>query len=138
MKLVQDATRSKRPIPTADEQDLRDQSERIQQEQEVIDRLNLLILAKETDPHYRAVLENSKARIEELKTKIVALPSKAEISALLIRAEMTGQYNERLVLTREIISDKTQIVQKENWIRQALSRLKDLTQKLGKERNAGS
>ncbi len=127
---------SRRPIREYEEVDLQKMTAQIAAEKNMLDDLRLTIEAKETNPEYQRVLLDSQKRLEEIAQKCMALPVRAD--NLLIRAEMIGQYNERKLLTEELLCGKKLVAKKESWITRALRRVENLAAKLRKESDARS
>lgn len=116
MSTVNDATRSKRPIKSNnDGSQGKEMADIIAQQhavEEVIERLESLINAKETNPQYKIVLQHSRARLDDIARFNMSVP----VDQVMKHAEIVGQYNERIKIVEELMNDRRELDKQKSYL----------------------
>lgn len=68
---------------------------------EELERMDEYIAAMQESPRYKLIVERSAQRLEEITRKNIEV----DPSDLLAHAEIIGQYNERLLITQELLGE---------------------------------
>ena len=112
MNTIIDNSKSKRPIPTTTQRDFQAWNYEAGKVEEFIEEMEALIVAKETNPEYQKVLKDSKDRIISIAIRAMEIDPK-DSHAL---AEVRGQFNERLFLTKELANVKETTERKKTYL----------------------
>jgi hypothetical protein len=126
MKQVLDATKSKRPIAEYDIPDIERLQKAIQALADTIEDQETYTQILESDPAWAEIIEKSRIRMVEIAIKRMSV----DVSDTLRHASIVGQYNERLLLTNELISAKKEIERRNNWLVRLRTRLSGLTERV--------
>jgi hypothetical protein len=126
MKQVLDATKSKRPIAEYDIPDVERLQKAIQVLADTIEDQETYTQILESDPAWAEIIEKSRIRMVEIAIKRMSV----DVSDTLRHASIVGQYNERLLLTNELISAKKEIERRNNWLVRLRTRLSGLTERV--------
>ena len=126
MKQVLDSTKSKRPIAEYDIPDIERLQKAIQALADTIEDQETYTQILESDPAWAEIIEKSRIRMVEIAIKRMSIP----VDETLRHASIVGQYNERLLLTNELISAKKEIERRNNWLVRLRTRLSGLTERV--------
>jgi len=126
MKQVLDSTKSKRPIAEYDIPDIERLQKAIQSLADTIEDQETYTQILESDPAWAEIIEKSRIRMVEIAIKRMSV----DVSDTLRHASIVGQYNERLLLTNELISAKKEIERRNNWLVRLRTRLSGLTERV--------
>lgn len=125
MKQTVDATKSRRPVYEMEAGDVEQLTKLIDAQCLRVEELELDIEIREKDPEWAKIVAESKQRLMEIALKNIQI----DVSDTLRHAEIVGQFNERLRLTRELLFAKKEVVTKRNWLAQLRRRLSELTER---------
>lgn len=131
MAIVNDRTKSKRPIRQDDISDLPAWQKRSEEIEHQINEIERVIQSKEDSPDYQKMLSESKARMIDIALKAMAVDLTSN-GSLFILAEMRGQFNERLVLTGELAKLRKEVEEKTTLLKRINSKIAEWTDKLMK------
>ncbi|MCF7853632.1 MAG: hypothetical protein K9N51_02450 [Candidatus Pacebacteria bacterium] len=126
MKQVIDATKSKRPITEFEIPDIETLQKFIQSLSDTIEDQETYAQILENDPAWAEIVNKSRMRLVEIAIKRMSV----DVSDTLRHASIVGQYNERLLLTNELISAKKEIETRNNWLVRLRTRLSVLTERV--------
>jgi len=122
---------SKRPVRKKKVETTEQIEKEIDKLEKRIETLRLSVEAKEEDPRYLALVKESRDRMMEIAIKAMGIP----VDHTLEHAELVGQFNERLRLTRELAFAKSDLVKSEGLIQAALRRLQERLTKQSRSKN---
>lgn len=125
---INDPTLSKRPIRIYNTASHAEEIHGLQEQQKhvesVIEKLELLIDAKESDVNYKKVLESSKDRLITIALRRMSVPVGPD--TLYQHAEIVGQFNERLLITKELMDDKRELEKQQGFLSNLCKKIEEL------------
>lgn len=122
MNEIIDQSISKRPIKMFDEKDIASLTAKIESMEILAEELKLGIEWRQKSEHYQALVADSQRRLIEIALRRMLIP----VTDTVKHAEIVGQFNERLLVVRQLADDRRELSYFRKWIDAAWRRIEAL------------